>query len=325
MLRRPAETAERTGRAAPLRASLLGASLIACAMLGVPVAAEATPRRLAQNRVAAAAAASDEVLEESCNQTIPAAVLEALADPATVGGSAAFVSTSPSRAELALTASRPTDWQPVKGRDCHRYRGKRVCEGPRKIAQGPRQAEALRERLGLGTHEAAARLLHDPAKEEWIAAVRGEEPESFLFPVENGKLWRGFGRVRKGKARKRPHEGIDIGATEGTPFRAAADGLVAYSDNGVSGYGNLIIILHKDGRTTFYAHNHANYVVAGEQVLRGQIIGEVGDTGLARGAHVHFEMHRAGRPINPVPHLEMDGGDTEGDDEAEDDDAHASL
>lgn len=322
MLRRPAETAELT--AWPM---LAWAGAVALAVFAVPVGAEATPRRLGQARASGSATASDEALEESCNQTIPAAVLEALADPATVGGNtgSAFESGSPSPASMGLTSARPTDWQPVKGRDCHRYRGKRVCEGPRKIAQGPRQAEALRERLGLGTHEAAARLLNDPAKDEWIAAVRGEEPESFLFPVEHGKLWRGFGRVRKGKARKRPHEGIDIGATEGTPFRAAADGLVAYSDNGVSGYGNLIILLHKDGRTTFYAHNHANYVVAGEQVTRGQIIGEVGDTGLARGAHVHFEMHRAGRPINPVPHLEMSGDDPEEDDGDEDDDAHASL
>ncbi|MEZ4255435.1 MAG: M23 family metallopeptidase [Polyangiales bacterium] len=231
--------------------------------------------------------------EESCNQAIPAEVFAAL-------GSPTWTAMAPG---AATAVARPTSWQSRSGRDCHRYRGRRVCEGPRRIARGPRHAEAVRLALGIGTQEAGHRMLREGAKQDWLDAVSADAPRDFLFPVDTGRVWRGFGKVRKGRARRRPHEGIDIGASVGTPIRAAADGLVVYSDNQISGYGNFMIVLHKDGLATYYAHCNANYVVAGEHVVRGQVIGEVGETGLARGAHLHFELRRRGRAINPAPRL----------------------
>ncbi|MET0389827.1 MAG: M23 family metallopeptidase, partial [Polyangiales bacterium] len=64
-------------------------------------------------------------------------------------------------------------------------------------------------------------------------------------------------------------------------------------------YGNLLVVVHADGGVSFSAHCRAIYVFAGQRVLRGQIVGEVGDTGLARGPHVHWEYHVHGKPIDP--------------------------
>jgi murein DD-endopeptidase MepM/ murein hydrolase activator NlpD len=99
------------------------------------------------------------------------------------------------------------------------------------------------------------------------------------------------------------HDGIDIMAREGTHILAAADGLVGYADNRVQGYGNLLVILHADGTSTLYAHCRAIFVAAGEHVRRGQIVAEVGSTGISRGPHLHFEWHREGEPIDPEPAL----------------------
>jgi murein DD-endopeptidase MepM/ murein hydrolase activator NlpD len=95
------------------------------------------------------------------------------------------------------------------------------------------------------------------------------------------------------------HRGIDVGALRGAPLLAVGDGIVAYSDNGIRGYGNLLVIVHADASVTFSAHCKAIYVFPGQRVRRGQIVGEVGDTGLARGVHVHWEYHVRGDAVDP--------------------------
>jgi murein DD-endopeptidase MepM/ murein hydrolase activator NlpD len=98
-----------------------------------------------------------------------------------------------------------------------------------------------------------------------------------------------------------PHNGIDIGAPAGSHIRSAADGFVAYSDNTQPGYGNMMLIIHADGAVALYAHCLANYAFPGQKVTGGDIIGEVGLTGIARGAHLHFELRVKGVPRNPLP------------------------
>lgn len=94
------------------------------------------------------------------------------------------------------------------------------------------------------------------------------------------------------------HDGIDIGAPEGTPIFAAADGEVIYA--GVQrGYGNLVILRHEGGLVTIYAHNRENLVREGERVRKGQKIATVGRTGRATGPHLHFEVRRGTTPIDP--------------------------
>ena len=195
-----------------------------------------------------------------------------------------------------------------RGRQCRRRRRRIVCDGPRRVARPHGPEAQLAERLGLamGTRRLPHDLLWEPARPEWLAAIRPgpPTPARLQWPVDGGNLWRGFGYVRqRRRVRHRPHLGIDIGAPDGTPIRSVADGLVTYSDNGVSGYGNLLMILHRDGSLAVYAHNRANFVFAGQQVEAGQVVAEVGHTGLARGPHLHFELRRGGRPRNPMRRL----------------------
>jgi murein DD-endopeptidase MepM/ murein hydrolase activator NlpD len=120
---------------------------------------------------------------------------------------------------------------------------------------------------------------------------------SFIWPVK-GPVTSWFG-PRKG----RPHDGIDISAPKGTPIRAAEKGKVIYSDNGISGYGNLIIIQHSGGFHTVYGHNLRNRVDVDEWVNKWQVIGEVGNTGRASGYHLHFEMRKNERAVDPMDYL----------------------
>ena len=99
------------------------------------------------------------------------------------------------------------------------------------------------------------------------------------------------------------HDGIDIGARVGELVRSVNDGIVAYSDNGVHGYGNMIMVVHADASVSFYCHHRANYVFAGQRVKRGQVLGEVGVTGISRGPHLHFEWHVNGRAKDPMPRM----------------------
>ena len=94
------------------------------------------------------------------------------------------------------------------------------------------------------------------------------------------------------------HEGLDIGAKIGTPVIAPADGLVAFSGT-KAGYGKLIIVDHGYSVTTAYAHLNRTKVNAGDKVKRGQLIGEVGNTGGATGAHLHYEVRVNGIPMDP--------------------------
>jgi murein DD-endopeptidase MepM/ murein hydrolase activator NlpD len=98
---------------------------------------------------------------------------------------------------------------------------------------------------------------------------------------------------------RRHHDGIDIPAPRGTPIVAVDKGVVIYSDNGIRGYGNMIVIAHNQDIFTVYAHNRKNKVQKGESVLKGQVIGEVGNTGRSTGPHLHFEIRIKNKAKNP--------------------------
>jgi murein DD-endopeptidase MepM/ murein hydrolase activator NlpD len=104
----------------------------------------------------------------------------------------------------------------------------------------------------------------------------------------------------KHKPAHHEHEGVDVLAAEGAPIRAMQHGLVIYSDNSITGYGNLVVVLHKDASIALYAHCRSTYVFAGQRVQRGQVIAEVGHTGYAQGAHLHFEYRVNGYAKNPL-------------------------
>ena len=95
------------------------------------------------------------------------------------------------------------------------------------------------------------------------------------------------------------HSGVDFGARYGSPVYAATDGSVAYAGR-KGGYGNFIKVNHSGGLASGYAHLSRYAVSPGQRVRRGQIIGYVGSTGFSTGPHLHYELYRGGRPINPL-------------------------
>lgn len=205
--------------------------------------------------------------------------------------------------EATIATPRPREWMPVHGRQCrHTGRYRKLCDGPRRTPVPHGEAADRAERLKLGTRATAGKLLRSGPRPAWVQAVHAAPRRSLLWPVPDGHLGRGFGYTRKTN-RKKLHEGIDIGAVEGAFVRAVNDGLIAYSDNGLSGYGNAVLVVHADRSFSLYAHQRANYVFAGQRVRRGQVLGEVGQTGIAWGPHLHFEWHRGGRPRNPLPRM----------------------
>ncbi|TMD19394.1 MAG: hypothetical protein E6I98_08130 [Chloroflexi bacterium] len=99
------------------------------------------------------------------------------------------------------------------------------------------------------------------------------------------------------------HTGIDIAAAYGTPVLAAADGLVVAVRHTTVGYGNYVIVAHGGGYFTLYAHLADTQVVEGQHVVRGQLVGDEGATGLATGPHLHFELRYNGAVIDPLAYL----------------------
>jgi murein DD-endopeptidase MepM/ murein hydrolase activator NlpD len=95
------------------------------------------------------------------------------------------------------------------------------------------------------------------------------------------------------------HTGIDIDNRSRPPIYAAAAGTVEFVGR-LGGYGNLVIINHGGGLSTYYAHNEINYVKKGESVAKGTAIAKVGSTGRSTGPHLHFEVRKHGRPVNPL-------------------------
>lgn len=118
-------------------------------------------------------------------------------------------------------------------------------------------------------------------------------------PVASARLSSGFGmRFHPILGYSRMHQGVDFAAPTGTPVLASASGRVTQAGWG-GGYGNLIVIDHGRGLKTRYAHLHRMNVRPGQQVGQGQVIGQVGSTGLSTGPHLHYEVWQDGRPVDP--------------------------
>lgn len=139
-----------------------------------------------------------------------------------------------------------------------------------------------------------ARTNHSSSIEEEPHGKIVVEKWRFAWPVK-GNVISTFG-VRNGKK----YDGIDIAAPTGTPVSAAAEGEVIYSDNGVKSYGNIVMLKHKQGFITLYAHNRENLVRVGEAVKKGDVIAKLGDTGNVSSPRLHFEIRKDRKPRNPL-------------------------
>jgi murein DD-endopeptidase MepM/ murein hydrolase activator NlpD len=136
--------------------------------------------------------------------------------------------------------------------------------------------------------------IDDVVAEQAETAKTAYKKLDFIWPAE-GKISNPFE-----EAESRRHQGIDISTPIGTPIKASNAGQVIYSNNGIRGYGNLIILRHSEEYVTVYAHNQVNLVEEGAWAEKGQIIGKVGQTGNATGPHLHFEIRKNNKALDPL-------------------------
>jgi murein DD-endopeptidase MepM/ murein hydrolase activator NlpD len=110
-------------------------------------------------------------------------------------------------------------------------------------------------------------------------------------------------RVHPNSGQRDFHGGMDIASGPGTPVKATADGIVSYA-GWSGGNGNLVALEHGLGFSTYYAHNRSVTVKVGQKIKRGDIIGYVGSTGNSTGPHLHYEVWKEGKSLNPITFIE---------------------
>jgi len=152
---------------------------------------------------------------------------------------------------------------------------------------------------------AAPTQVANVAKEEprtTETVVKAAEPSgampSFRWPVR-GRVIAGFGSKPNGTQ----NDGINLAVPEGTPIKAADDGVVAYAGNELKGYGNLVLIRHSNGFVSAYAHASELMVKRGDTIKRGQVIAHAGQTGNVTSPQLHFEIRKGSTPVDPAQYL----------------------
>src|SRR5437899_165103 len=129
-------------------------------------------------------------------------------------------------------------------------------------------------------------------------AAQAPATMSIAWPID-GRVTGGFGL----RGRHHHHEGVDIDGYRGEEIRAVAAGTVVVSES-QGKYGKTVVIDHGNGVTTLYAHASRLLVREGDRVEQGETIARVGASGNARGTHLHFEVRRNGKPVDPSPYLQ---------------------
>jgi murein DD-endopeptidase MepM/ murein hydrolase activator NlpD len=162
------------------------------------------------------------------------------------------------------------------------------------------------QRLRLSASQQRTYSAPETARERALigAALDLVSPErrwkgDFLMPAE-GRISTEFGLQRYVNGRfDYRHRGVDIACPEGTPVRAAADGVVSLADDSFILHGKTVILDHGQGVATLYLHMSAIEVAPGESVRQGQVIGRVGSTGVATGPHLHYAVYAYHEAVDP--------------------------
>ena len=149
-------------------------------------------------------------------------------------------------------------------------------------------------RLAQATSNVEEKPAETPAK---AAEATGALP-TFRWPVR-GKVVTSYGAKTNGKS----NDGINLAVPEGTPVKAAEDGVVAYSGNELKGYGNLVLVRHSNGYVTAYAHASELLVKRGDTIKRGQVIAKSGQSGEVASPQLHFEIRKGSSPVDPLQFL----------------------
>ena len=166
------------------------------------------------------------------------------------------------------------------------------------VASTTKRIDVLTKELVIQSKSLDDILKLAEAKSDFLAAIPA------IQPVRNENLKQmasGFGyRTDPFTKVKKMHEGMDFTAKTGSPIYATGDGVVKRADNSASGYGNHIVIRHGFGYETLYAHLSKYKSKAGQRVKRGDIIGYVGSTGRSEAPHLHYEVLKDGKVVNPI-------------------------
>ncbi|MEW5745164.1 MAG: M23 family metallopeptidase [Nitrospirota bacterium] len=168
------------------------------------------------------------------------------------------------------------------------------------------------EMANAGTVYRAYRFERNGAADYYDAGGRPLKRAFLKAPLSFRRISSGFSRSRLHPVLKiyRPHHGIDYAAPAGAPVSAVGDGTIAFA--GRKGqYGNLVIVRHRNGFETCYGHLSGieKGIRKGVRVGQGAVLGYVGATGLATGPHLHYEIRRGGRPVDPL-RVDMPRGET---------------
>jgi len=141
-----------------------------------------------------------------------------------------------------------------------------------------------------------------PEADKTDSVVQAADPagamQSFRWPAK-GRVIAGFGPKPNGPQ----NDGINLALPEGTPIKAADDGVVAYAGNELKGYGNLVLIRHANGFVSAYAHASELLVKRGDSIKRGQVIAHAGQTGNVTQPQLHFEIRKGSTPVDPTKYL----------------------
>ncbi|GGK30220.1 hypothetical protein GCM10010965_23840 [Caldalkalibacillus thermarum] len=201
-----------------------------------------------------------------------------------------------------VTEEQSIPYQVETKKDPDLYRGQTRVEREGKEGRKRIQFEVVKENGQVVSREVVAEeVLEEPVNK---IVVRGEKVKpsrgngQFMWPARGGRITSGFG-MRWG----RPHNGIDIAGVRDRTIVASDHGTVVKAGWHSGGYGNTVVINHNNGYRTLYAHLASVNVRPGQTVERGEVIGVMGSTGNSTGIHLHFEIHRNGTPVNPVPYL----------------------
>ena len=180
----------------------------------------------------------------------------------------------------------------------NRYKTLEGYDNSQLVMNTTKRIDVLNKELVIQSKSLDEILKLADAKSDFLSAIPA------IQPVRNENLKRlasGFGyRTDPFTKVKKMHEGMDFTAKIGTPIFATGDGVVTKADNSASGFGNHIVIRHGFGYETLYAHLSKYNVRAGQHVKRGDITGYVGSTGRSEGPHLHYEVHKDQKVVNPL-------------------------
>jgi murein DD-endopeptidase MepM/ murein hydrolase activator NlpD len=192
-----------------------------------------------------------------------------------------------------VAAHQPAQFQP------------QVAQAQPQRVERPRMAQAAppienvgtvpTENARVATPEPAAPAENPVKKAEAVAANKMPQ---FRWPV-TGHVIEAFGARPNGTT----NDGINLAVPEGTPIKAAEDGVVAYAGNELKGYGNLVLVRHADNYVSAYANASELLVKRGDSVKRGQVIARAGQTGNVSSPQLHFEIRKGSTPVDPRKYL----------------------